>query len=164
MSQQVRVYRKLDIKKDGITYINGTAVVATATELNLCNGLTVTTAELNKVAGVDPQVIYFTTQLADVSASSNTYLMTPPCTITKVWVVLDAAVTTANATITLKNNAGASMGTIVLDNTAAGAGGDLTATAANAVFTEGQRLLIGSDGGSTTESVGHFTIKATRSS
>lgn len=134
--------------------INSTAVTSTA-------------AELNKLDGVDPQIIYLTAQIADISSAGSTFVVLPACTVTNIWTVIDGAITTGDAAITFENNAGTALtgGSITIANSGSAAGDiDTCATTANNVFTEGQKLEIITDGGSTNAVLARVTIKATRSS
>src|SRR5690349_12908956 len=56
-----------------------------------------------------------TARLDDVSAPSSVYLVVPyDCAITKVSTRLQGAITGANSTLTVSNNADSSMGTITV--------------------------------------------------
>ena len=152
MSQQVRVWRELDVKAGATFKLGGTEVTSTA-------------AELNKLDGVDPQIIYLTAQIADISTASSTFIVMPACTVSNIWTVIDGAITVAAATITFENNAGTALtgGSITIASTGSAAGDvDTCATTANNVFTEGQKLEIITDGGSTGARLARVTIKATR--
>jgi len=160
--------------------INGTAITATAAELNVLDGITSTVAELNildgvtataaeinKLDGVDPQIIYLTAQIADISTAGSTFVVMPACTVTNIWTVIDNAITVADATITFKNDAGTALtdGSITIAYSGSAAGDvDTCAPTANNTFTEGQKLEIITDGGSTDSCLARVTIKATRSS
>ena len=165
MSQQVRVYRELDVKSGATFKLGGTAVTSSAAELNILDGVTATAAEINKLDGVDPQIIYLTAQIADISTASSTFIVMPACTVTNIWTVIDNAITVADAAITFENNAGTALtgGAITIAYTGSAAGDvDTCAPSANNVFTEGQKLEIITDGGSTTACLTRVTIKATR--
>lgn len=127
--------------------------------------VTSTAAELNKLDGVDPQIIYLTAQIVDISTASSTFVVMPACTVTNIWTVITNAITTAAAAITFENHAGTALtgGAITIASTGSAAGDvDTCAVSANGVFTEGQKLEIITDGGSTTACLTRVTIKATR--
>ena len=139
-------------------------ITATAAELNILDGVTATAAEINKLDGVDPQIIYLTAQIADISTAGSTFIVMPGCTVTNIWTVIDNAISVANAAITTENNAGTALtnGAITITQSGSAAGDiDTCAPSANNVFTEGQKLEIITDGGSTTACLARVTIKAT---
>lgn len=112
-----------------------------------------------------PQAI--TLDIATINTSTDYYLVMPhTCTIDKIYSVIDAAVATADKTIT------SYIGATPLTNgsftiaTAGSAAGDVdscTPTAAN-TLTAGQALKLTTAGGSTGDSRVHITVVYTRTS
>ena len=99
----------------------------------------------------------------DVSNPSTVYIAIPfACTVTDVNTVLGGAITVANSTVTAKNAAGSSMGTITIPfaGSAAGDMGTLNATSNN-TFAADSRMQIDTDGGSTTTQKLYVTVYAT---
>lgn len=108
--------------------------------------------------------VYVTCHLADVSADSSTFVVSPIAgQVTKVWSVLHSAITVANAIVTAKIG-GVAMTNGALTITQAGsAAGDVdtaTPTAAN-VVAAGGAIELDSDGGSTTTAAMTFTLEIT---
>jgi hypothetical protein len=106
---------------------------------------------------LDTSVIFDTNKqvlqavIDDVSTAETVYVYFPfDCTVTNVDTVLQAAITTADSIITLKNNGGTTMDTITVAYTGSAAGDIDTAIAlANNTFIAGERMSIATDGGST---------------
>ena len=95
----------------------------------------------------------------NISASSTVYVPIPFAgTISKVVTVLEAAISSANATLTVKNAAAASMGTI----TAAGDVDTLSPSSNNTVAAN-SFITIASDGGSTNTATLRFVVVLDRS-
>jgi hypothetical protein len=99
--------------------------------------------------GVNQLVL--TAEIEDVSTAQSVYLVLPcACTLTKVYTVLQGAITIADATITVRDHSGASAGTITVAFSGSGAGDiDSLTPASNNTFTSGQRIRVQTDGGST---------------
>lgn len=95
---------------------------------------------------------YLTVELSDVSTAEKVYVYVPfTGTLTKVATVLQGAITGADSTITVRNNAGASAGTLTVSFTGSGAGDvDVLSPASNNTFTSGQVVSIETDGASST--------------
>jgi hypothetical protein len=134
----------LDIESGGTISIGGTNVTSTAAELNILDGASVTTAEL------DQYVVYG--EIADISTGASSWTVAPHAgDIVAAYTVIDGAITGADATITLEIG-----GTLVTDSSitiaysgsAAGTVDSSTPSAANTV-TAGQAVEIITDGGST---------------
>lgn len=127
---------------DQALMIDGTAVTASAAELNLLDGVTATTAELNEYV--------VTTFINDATAERDYYVVCPHAgTINKIWTVTDAAVATADITVTGSIGGVAITGGAVTIATAASAAGDVdsaTPSAAN-VVTAGQAVKLTVTGG-----------------
>lgn len=119
----------LEIESGGVLKLDGTAVAATATELN------------EYVVNLD---------IADGSAEAVYYVVCPHAgTISKIWTVTDDAVGTANITVTAAIGATGVTGGVVTIATAGSAAGDVdsaTPTAANTV-TAGQAVNFTVTGG-----------------
>jgi hypothetical protein len=98
--------------------------------------------------------------LADVSTSSSAYAPIPiKGVIQDVWVTISAAITSANAEITVKRNA-TTIGTITLayDGSAPGSTFkmDVTGSEADRTATAGDFFHIATDGASSTTAIGNF--------
>lgn len=117
-------------------------LTADAGELNIMDGATVTTTELNQYA--------VTLDIADGSAEAVYYLLCPHAgDIAKIYTVTDDAVSTADITITAAIGATPVTNGVVTIATAASAAGDVdvaTPTAANTV-TAGQAVNFTVTGG-----------------
>lgn len=110
---------------------------------------------------------YFTTHVIDdVSTATTIYIPTTRAvTITAVTSVLHGAITIADATITVRNAAGASMGTLVIAFTGSGAGTiDTLLPASNNTIVADSFFTIETDGGSTTTMPITFTVEYTLTS
>jgi hypothetical protein len=106
-------------------------------------------------------VDYITVELTDISTPSSCYVVAPYAgTISKIYSVIDGAITGANATIT-PSIGGVSITsggiTIAQSGSAAGDVDSSTPSAANAV-TAGQAIKIETDGASTNTVKAQFTI------
>lgn len=100
----------------------------------------------------------FISDIASGTAELNrAYLIMPyACTVAKVYSVINRSLATADATLTCANNAGSSMGTIVVAFSGSAAGDiDSLTPVSNNTFAAGERMLISSDGG------GSNTVPAT---
>lgn len=125
---------------------------------------TANTGELRKLtwAEISTRKEYITVELDDLSTASSTYVATPVAgTITKVYSVLHTAITTADATITVKPGGSAATGgtiTVTQSGSAAGDVDSCTPTAGNSV-TAGGYLEIETDGASSTTARVTLTIE-----
>jgi len=106
-----------------------------------------------------------TLTLADVSTAETIYLPIPYAgTVVKIVTVLENAITTADATITAKNSAGASMGTITITQSGSAAGDvDTLAPASNNTVTDDDYITVETDGASNTAARLFVTIVVRRS-
>lgn len=93
-----------------------------------------------------------TSRLDDVSTLSTIYIPVPYAgTVTKVVTVLEGSLTTANATVTVRNAAGTSMGTITITQAGSAAGDvDTLLPASNNTFVSDSKIQIDTDGASDT--------------
>ena len=93
-----------------------------------------------------------TTRLDDVSTASTVYIPIPFAgTVTKVVTVLEGSLTTANATVTIKNAAGSSMGTLIITQSGSAAGDiDTLSPVSNNTVTNDSRISVETDGASDT--------------
>ena len=93
-----------------------------------------------------------TTRLDDVSTASTVYIPIPFAgTVTKVVTVLEGSLTTANATVTVKNAAGSSMGTLTITQSGSAAGDiDTLPPVSNNTVTNDSRISVETDGASDT--------------
>ena len=98
--------------------------------------------------------------LPDVSTAGQAYVVSPWAgKVTAVYSVLNGAIATGDATLTVKDDAGSSMGTITIANAASAAGDldSLTPTTNNTV-SAGDRIEVETDGGSTNAVAVDLTI------
>lgn len=88
----------------------------------------------------------------DVSTAATIYLPIPYAgTVTKVVTVLAGSLTTANATVTVRNAAGTSMGTLTITQSGSAAGDiDTLSPASNNTVANDSRISIETDGASDT--------------
>lgn len=121
------------------------------------------------IAMLDDTEIFTTNRVAfnavidDVSTAGLIYIPIPvACTIDKVVTVLQATLSGADATVTVKDAAGSSMGTITVAFTGSTAGDiDLLFPALNNIIVEDSRMSIETDGASTNTSKLFITVYAT---
>jgi hypothetical protein len=94
----------------------------------------------------------FSAVIADVSSAETIFIPMPFAgTVTKVITVLEGAITSANAIVTVKNSAAASMGTITVAFTGSAAGDvDTLAPVSNNTVTDDDYITVGTNGGSST--------------
>ncbi len=88
----------------------------------------------------------------DVSTASTIYFPIPYAgTVTKVVTVLAGSLTTANATVTVRNAAGTSMGTLTITQSGSAAGDiDVLNPVSNNTVTNDSRISVETDGASDT--------------
>lgn len=109
------------------------------------------TSELDTAEIFNINEFYLTAVIDDVSTADTVYIPIPTnCTLNKVISVLHGAITGSDATITVANHAGTTIGTITITQSGSAAGDVDTLTAStNNTFTEEQRLKVDTDGLST---------------
>lgn len=130
---------------------------ATANQLYVSNG---------SGSGVWTSIeVPLTTIIRDVSTAETVYVPTPYAgTITKVITVLEGAIGTADATITVKNAAGSSMGTITVATAGSAAGDiDTLVPSSNNTVAADSFISIETDGASTTANRLFITVILKRS-
>ena len=103
---------------------------------------------------------YLNAELADVSSPSLKYVPVPYAgVVEKVVGVLHGAIATANSTLTVKNAAGVSMGTISVPFSGSAAGQVFTLTpVSNNTVADNSFITIESDGASSNVVVMTFTV------
>lgn len=110
--------------------------------------------------------IYLSVDMTDVSAPSTSYIPSPVAgIISKVSVILGAAITGANSTITTKIGSTSVTGgaiTVAYSGSAAGSVFSATPTAANTVVA-GDNINFTTDGASSTTSRGTIVVEITLS-
>lgn len=147
----------LDIESGGSIKIAGTAVTATAAELNLTDGITATTAELNET--------FLTVEIVDVSTASSVWIVSPHGgTVSKIYSVISGAIATADAVLDPQiGGTSITDGGITIANSGSAAGDvdSSTPSAANTV-TAGQAIEIATSGASTNTIVCTITLVITR--
>ena len=96
----------------------------------------------------------------NISAVSTVYVPIPFAgTISKVVTVLEASIASADSTITVKNSAAASMGTITVAYSGSAAGDiDTLLPSSNNTVTADSFITIASDGGSTNTAALRFVV------
>ena len=96
----------------------------------------------------------------NISAVSTVYVPIPFAgTISKVVTVLEASIASADSTITVKNAAAASMGTITVEYSGSAAGDvDTLSPSSNNIVTANSFITIASDGGSTNTAALRFVV------
>jgi hypothetical protein len=96
----------------------------------------------------------------NISAVSTVYVPIPFAgTISKVVTVLEASIASADSTITVKNAAAASMGTITVEYSGSAAGDiDTLLPSSNNTVTADSFITIASDGGSTNTAALRFVV------
>lgn len=130
-----------------------TQVTATAAELNKLDGVASSATEL------DQRALNFSITLG---TADDQHIVIPfTGNVTTIYSVIDRALTTANETLTFKNNAGTSMTDGVITITQAGsADGDIDSTSpsANRSFTAGQKMTVSIGGENGTAVVCNLTV------
>ena len=103
--------------------------------------------------------------LEDVSSVETVYVPIPFAgTISKVLTVLEASISSANSTVTVKNSAGSSMGTLTIAHSGSAAGDvDTLSPTSNNVVTADSFITVESDGASTNSAKLRFVVVLDRS-
>lgn len=103
---------------------------------------------------------YLTTKFKDIASADSMYVLVPFAgTLDAVYTVLENAITTANNTVTVRNNAGTSMGTITVTQSGSAAGDvDSLLPVSNNIFTAGQTVHLDTDGASDTAAELYVTL------
>lgn len=104
--------------------------------------------------------------ITDVSTAETIYIpIANAGTVAKVVTVLEGAITTADATLTAKNAAGTSMGTITVTQSGSAAGDvDTLAPVSNNTVAANDAITIETDGASSTAQRIFFTFTVDRTS
>ena len=103
--------------------------------------------------------------IEDVSSVETVHVPVPYAgTISKVITVLEGAIGSADATVTVKNSSAVSMGTLTITQSGSAAGDvDTLSPSSNNTVTADSFITISSDGASTTQAKLRFTIVLDRS-
>ncbi len=103
--------------------------------------------------------------LEDVSSVETVYVPIPFAgTVSKVLTVLEASISSANSTVTVKNSAGSSMGTITITASGSAAGDiDILEPTTNNTVTANSFITVESDGASTNTAKLRFVVVLDRS-
>ena len=103
--------------------------------------------------------------IEDVSSVETVHVPVPYAgTISKVITVLEGAIGSADATVTVKNSSAASMGTLTITQSGSAAGDvDTLSPSSNNTVTADSFITVSSDGASTTQAKLRFTIVLDRS-
>lgn len=128
------------VENDSFSTDNNTAI-STAVAADIADGT---------IASLPPEV-FLQVAILDVSTADTIYVPVPAAlTVQRVSTVLQGALTDADATITVKNAAGASMGTMTIPFTGSGAGDVATLVpASNNTIAADTFLTVETDGAST---------------
>lgn len=103
-----------------------------------------------------------TTLFIDIGTVGSQYLVIgKACRIDKVWSTPQLATATSATIVTIRNDAGTSMGTITIPSGAAAGSIQSLTPASNNTFTAGTKLQIETDGGTSTASNVTFTFELT---
>lgn len=133
---------------------------------NSNNNVLVLGGSVNTANGQSLKKVYLTAQIEDISTPSQTYVVSPVSgTITKIYSVLNGAITTANAILTPKINGTAITNASITIAHAGSIAGEIDfsiPTALNTVET-GQAIEIETDGGSNGSVKTIITIEITLS-
>lgn len=117
-------------------------------------------------SGQSLKKIYLSVDMTDVSTASTSYIPSPVAgTISKVSIILSAAITGANSVVTTKIGSTAVTGgavTLAYSGSAAGSVFSATPTAANTVAA-GSNINFTTDGASSTTSRGTIVVEITLS-
>jgi len=148
----------LDVESGATFSIGGTAVTATAAELNLLDTVTSTASELNIMDGctataTELNEVQLRIEIADVSTIGSVgYVVSPVAgTLTKVDTVLLGAIATAPAVITANVNGGTdvTVTTSILHTSSAAGDVDTSTPADNNTVAVGNYIKLTSSGAST---------------
>jgi len=106
-----------------------------------------------------------TGHIDNISAASTVHIPIPFAgTISKVVTVLETAISSANAILTVKNAAAASMGTITVTHASSAAGNvDTLSPSSNNTVAADSFITIASDGASSTSAILRFVVVLDRS-
>lgn len=146
-----------EIDITGTLSIDSTEVTSTAAELNILDGVTATAAELNEYS--------LTVDMTDISAGGSVWVAVPHAgAITKLYSVINGAITVGDATITLElGGTEVTDSTLVIANSGSAAGiVDSSTPSALNVVAAGDAIEVISDAGSTDACRATFTIVITR--
>ena len=107
----------------------------------------------------------YSTKIADISTAETVYVpVTHNGAISAVYTVIDGAIATADATLTVKNAAGATVGTITVAFTGSAAGDvDSLLSFSNNSFTAGDFITVETDGASSGAAAVGISIEFVRS-
>ena len=129
-----------------------TQITSTAAELNKLDGVASTTTE------IDQRTVVFQVTLG--TADDQHIVIPYGGNITTLYSVIDQALTTADETLTFKNNAGTSMTEGVITITQSGsADGDIDSAtpSANRTFAAGEKMTVSIGGENGTAAICHIT-------
>ncbi len=157
------------IDSDGYLYQAGTKVTASASELNTLDGITASTSELNVLDGITASTSELNTKtltvkMDDVSTAGSVYVVSPYAgTLSRAYSVIDGAIATADAVLTLNVNGGTDITntiTIAYDGSAAGDVDSCTPDDNNTVSV-GDYIKITTNGASTNTVAATITLVIT---
>lgn len=142
---------------------------AAANTVPVANGSGSTTFQKLTTTELDTSSIFinkFTLcgQFVDVGTASTAYFVVPrAATLNKVYTILQGAITTADSTLTVKNNAGSTIGTITVSFSGSAAGDvDSLTASTNNTFTAGQMCTVATDGGASSVAILYIVLEFTQ--
>ena len=144
------------IDSDGYLYQAGTKITATAAELNKLDGATATAAELSTK--------HLTVRMADISTAGSVYVVSPYAgTLSKAYSVIDGAIATADAVLTLNVNGGTDITQTITIAYSGSAAGDVDSCipADNNTVAVGNYIKITTNGASTNTVAATITLVIT---
>lgn len=147
----------LDIESGGALKIAGTAVTSSAAELNLTDGITATTTELNET--------FLTVEIADISTASSAWVVSPHAgTVTKIYSIINGTIATADAVLDPQiGGTSITDGGITIEDSGSAAGDiDSSTPSALNIVTAGQAIEIATAGASTNTISAVITLVITR--
>lgn len=110
-------------------------------------------------APIGADTFILTAQITDISTAGQVYIVSPVAAeVVSVSSVINTAITSADATLTVKTAAG-TVGTITITQSGSAAGDvDTLAAASNTAVAAGAAVEVETDGGSSTASVAQITV------
>lgn len=120
-------------------------------------------ASVNTLSVFNLNKILLSASMEDIGTVATVYIPVPyKADVTAVTATLQAAITGANTTLTISNNGGTSMGTIVFPTAGSAAGATASnSSLTNNSFTAGQTVRITTDGAATNAVPVVFAIELT---
>jgi len=107
-----------------------------------------------------PRIEILTGVIADVSIAETVYVPIPYSgNVAKIMTVIEGSIATSDATITVKDNAGNTIGTLTITQSGSAAGDvDSNTTLSNTLVTDDDYITVETDGSSTNNVKAQFAI------